>query len=306
MYQIVNFALSLNRLFFVEQPQKAINTIFAYAANREAEKIQLDDYNVMRQVVYFYRRGKDIMPQNLRYKIDSIEDFPVVEEEDFNGFQGDSFKPDEDIDCLLYYSQTDKIFLTACRDFIKFYTAFNGDKKLGIDYKRDYYTEFLQFYKNDLPKGKCVPTSLPHKLLLESQAKTDGRYFAFLAMYSAIRSIIGRKTISETTKGFIYARMFGAKDEKELNELIKKNKSLAKYAEDWNPVHHRRKFAGLLSELQTRGFILWHGDRLRRRIYLTLENDKTDFSRNIAQRIKSKKTKSDSIGDMIQKFLDDG
>lgn len=303
MYQIVNFALSLNRLFFAEQPQKAIITIFAYAANREAEKIQLDDYHVMRQVVYFYYHKKDIMPQNLRCKIDSFEDFPF--DEDNHGHNGVSFEPACEIDYLLGYTEKDTDFLTDCHDFIKFYTAFHGNTKFGLNYEGDYYTASLQYAK-DFQKEKCVPTSLPTDLLIESQTKTGERYFAFLAMYSAIRSIIGRKTIAETTKGFIYARMFGAKDEKELNELISKNKLPAKYAEDWNPVHHRRKFAGLLSELQTRGFILWHGDRLRRRIYLTLENDKTDFSRNVAQRIKSKKTKSDSIGDMIQKFLDDG
>lgn len=116
-------------------------------------------------------------------------------------------------------------------------------------------------------------------MLLEAQDRQDSKDVALLAMYSAIRSIVGKKQLATTTKAFIHARMFGARNVAELAEMCRKDKVLRQQAEAWRPDTHRKLFNNMLCKLRNRHLISYYGDSVRRCMYVssTLLDEK-DFA----------------------------
>ena len=302
-FEIVNFSLPLNRHLW-ERPNSAPSIILYFAVSKEAAKIEVRNEDVFRQVIMFYYRHSELLPIRIKQELDLMEDFPF--DEDFSGFDsyGSTFEPQEEIEFLIRYSTTHKDFFILCRDFYRFYLAFSGGAKFHLKYAIDEYGQaehYLPFWTTE----KCVPTSLPKKMLLELQYKSNERDFALMAMYSAIRSMVGKKAAASTNKAFIHVRMFGFKNCSEFEAHIKESKVLFQSAEAWNPTNHRRAFQGLLDELQERNLISWYGSRNRRCIYVSLETDSDTFAESVAKLIKSKKQK-DEIGAKIKELLNDG
>ena len=300
-FQIANYDLSLNRYFW-EQPGKAPSIILSYAIGKEACKIEIDDAKMFAQIVFLYYRHPDYLPNCIKFDMDNME---LPYDEDYCGFESDGadFNPEGEISYLCNYAKTHESFLIYSRNFFRFYVTFTAPTKFHFVYNSDKYSWFSEFKPYWDLSAKGIITSLPVQLALELQNKSCERDFALMAMYSSVRSIVGFKNVAATTKAFIHARMFGAKNANELDSLIANNNDLMQPADNWNPNKHRRKFDGLLEELRVRHLISFYGGW--RRLFVSLETDDETFARSIADFLQSKKKKN-NVGTMIDKYINDG
>ena len=312
-FKIVNFELSMNRLFFMK-PIEAVQAIFLYAvgeqAKRMATKRVVSDYAIMNHIVYayymYYRYEKEkYCPVQIVDEIEKIEGFPA--DGDHYGFEPCSgqFNAHNETECLLEYSVKHPSFLKDCREFYYFHLAFTGETKFNTRYDSDYFSDFKEGKKEELfPHEFQIPASLPKDFLFALQGASK-RELALAAMYSAIRSIIGNKAVTRTNREFILMRMLGARNKREHDELLTKFNVLAQAEHDYNPTHHEKKFTGMLDELQRRKLISWYGDKSRRCTWISLESDEENFSQAIADAIKKegKETRNSRLRTMIQEKL---
>lgn len=300
-FKIANYDLSLNRYLWT-RPEKAAQMILYYSVLKQSEKLKLNDKDAFRQIVMYYYRHMDFLPHQIRNEFEQMEDFPDNDYYGTTDANGKGFEPNEEIEYLTTYSTTHPDFLEECREWFKWYVAFSGDAKFGLNYDDSKY-RILGSFRKYYPTRKTVPTSLPVSILLQFEKAKTPHDFALLAMYSAVRSIVGRKPVADTTRAFIHARMFGAKDETELSVITKSDKHLKKNVEEWRPEKHRRKYKSLLDSLRRRNLINYYGDSKRRRIFISLEIDDKTFARDVAELIKSKKTSRPDVAELVNSFL---
>ena len=295
-FQIFNFDLSLIRYFWTA-PDKAAGIIIYHAVNREAEKISVSDTDALRQILYFYYRYTNRLPDIIAGTI-----YNEIGDGYEESFDGDCFQPSGEIQILLKYSLRDNDFLERCRRWFQFYVSFAGDTKFQLDFDRNWFGVACNTL-NTYPSEKTVPTSLTRSIILNFPNTPHG--IALVAMYAAIRSIIGRKKVAATTRAFIHARMFGAANEQKLEQITKKSKELKKHVDAWNPAKHRVNFKKLLDELQDKNLITWYGDPIRRRLFVSLETDAETFSQLVANLIKAKEQKDEKrekVASLIKKL----
>ena len=272
-FSVVNYSLSLNTYLWTRND--AVNIILYYAVEREAKKIKISEYDAFSEIVFFYARHPDSLPNTINEVLDNIEGFG---EAAGDTFAGEDYCPEFAIDLLTTYCAEHTEFSDLCKEWYRFFLAFSGGAKFNLIFDGDKYG-YLQEYRPLFPQSNGVPASLPKDLLLEWQDRHTPQDVALLAMYSAIRSIVGRKELATTTKAFIHARMLGAKNTQELAEMCRKDKTLRQQAEAWHPYHHRKLFDNMLQTLKRRHLLNVYGDRARRCLYISLTLlDNKDFA----------------------------
>lgn len=259
-YSVVNYALSLNKYLWTRRDAASI--ILFYAVEREAKKINVSDYDMWRQIAYFYARHRECLPHDILDELDDIEGVEGI-------FESGKFDEDLACDLMSVHLKDNADFADLCREWYRFYLAWSGEAKFGLIYNSDKFG-YLATLRPLFPEGNGVPCSLPLQMLLEAQGKSEAKDIAMLAMYSAIRSIVGRKEIATTTKAFIHARMYGAKNTQELSEMCCKNKALSRCAEEWEPTRHRKLFGNMLERLKRRHLLNVDGDKARRCLFVSV------------------------------------
>ena len=106
---------------------------------------------------------------------------------------------------------------------------------------------------------------------------------ALFAMYAGIRSIIGNKDFAETTGGMIKCRMFGAKNQAELELILSDRKVKSAYKQYTTDYHYKK----MLKELVVRGF-LQSEIGYNKRTYVSCKLDMKDLEDAIVEHIKQK------------------
>ena len=297
-FQVVNYALALNSYLWTMPDAPSI--ILYYAIGRESEKIVIRDDDAFKQVIYYFYNNSELLPDCITEEFGEMQDF--LDYSDY--YRGHDTKgnycPDEEVDFLSNYCENHPEFLANCRRWYRFYLCFSGEAKFNLQYNSDKFGQFLE-YKRYYPTQAVVPTSLPLAMLLEWQTRHTPREIALISMYSAIRSIIGRKKVAATTKAYIFARMFGAKNTEELRRLLKSDKTLKKIADNWDPSEHRKKFDNVLKLLRDRHLINCFG--YKRNTYVSLVVDKDEVAKAAAQTIRKQNKTNWSA--LINKYLDD-
>ena len=263
-FSVVNYSLSLNGYLWTRRDAASI--ILFYAVEREAKKIKVYDVDMLRQIAYFYARHRECLPAEILDEIDNIEGF---DEAAGDTFAGNEYCPESAIELLTTYCAEHTEFSDLCRSWYRFYIAWSGEAKFNLIFDGDKFGN-LSTLRPLFPDANGVPCSLPLQMLLEAQGKSEAKDIAMLAMYSAIRSIVGRKELATTTKAFIHARMFGAKNVQELSEMCRKDKTLNRCAEEWKPTRHRKLFDNMLEALRRRHLINVYGDKARRCLYVSV------------------------------------
>jgi hypothetical protein len=197
--------------------------------------------------------------------------------------EGGKFDADLARDIISLHFSDNTEFSDLCRSWYRFYLSWSGEAKFGLIYNGDKYG-YLSTLRPLFPDANGVPCSLPLQMLLEAQGNQEPKDIALLAMYAAIRSIVGRKELATTTKAFIHARMFGAKNVEELAHMCRNDKTLRRCTGEWEPSKHRKLFGNMLEVLRRRHLINVYGDKARRCLFVsvTLIEDK-DFAAAIVE-----------------------
>lgn len=272
-FSVVNYSLSLNSFLWTRTD--AVNIILFYAIDREAKKINVSEFDAFSEIVFFYAHRRDYLPTAIVEELDKIEGFSDAAGD---SFAGSEYCPESAIYLLSDHCSEHTEFSDLCKEWYRFFLAFTGNAKFDLEFNGDKYG-YLEAYRPLFPQSNGVPASLPLQMLLETQGKSEAKDIAMLAMYSAIRSIVGRKELATTTKAFIHARMFGARNVAELADLCRKNKALRQQAEAWRPDTHRKLFNNMLRQLRNKHLISYYGDSARRCMYVSITLlDAKDFA----------------------------
>lgn len=195
-------------------PDKGISDIFDYGIYKSASKLKTDDVSAYRQAVYCLYRGG--LTWSLQEKFDAmINNGSFSYDEDYSGFNGSEFYPEENIIELDEYCNSDN----AMKDeIIEFHKLRQAKDILGLTYDieamADTYHKYGEF-------EACPVVSVSIKMMLDYYSNPKDMYEkALFAMFLGIRSLIGNRDYACTTADMIKCRMFGAKDKKELKSML--------------------------------------------------------------------------------------
>ena len=198
---------------------EAMEDIISFAIVDYALKQDITAEDAARQALYSYYRGdgfKELYNIVDNYMIDDEIDF----DEDYNGFTGDSFNPEDGINDVLELFENDNHFydlavkncqLSKIDEFFGITGPSNGvrlQKYNPVKKQVDHHEQ--RFGKEPMP-------TIEKKLFFDFREKPDPILFS---AYIAIRSLQGQKNFVATTRNVILMRMMGAKSNKALEEHL--------------------------------------------------------------------------------------
>lgn len=255
-------------LFLISGLPGNLSSIFDYGILRFASTIVCADMSVAyKQVLYAYYRGG--LPRSLQHMIDElVENDRFLPDDDFNGFNGDTFDPETGLEEFAAAGVDDPAFADACLEFWQLRQAMDILKISSKDWDQLVRSARLiqaTVDKREKESGKDVSVMISLELIFSYYKEKKTAYeIDLLRGYLAIKSILGNKRITGTTKEFILTRMVGAR-KKDLLSSFLKDKGLKKIYDHYGKRYHMDK---LLAELLARGFIKGKL-AFQRRIYLS-------------------------------------
>lgn len=248
-FKYILFPLPLIQEIF-KKPKNGFSDIFDIGIYRVSQSLEINEYNALKQLIFCYYRGG--LTDSLQNKLNQLEEEEIFfRDDDYNGFNGHEFVPDEDIECIYEYCTEHQDFLNEIEEFhrlrqVKDVLEMSFDiAPICKTYKE--YNEAYDGFKNQ--PLVSIKTDMMFDYYVNH--KTDYEK-ALFAMYAGIRSIIGNKDFAETTGKMIKCRMFGAKNSEELVHILKDKKVMAAYKQYTTDYHYKK----MLKELVARGFLM--------------------------------------------------
>lgn len=241
--------------------EKALNLMIDYGIVSYALKLKYNIRDVAKQVCYYYYRKQEVLQASIRKQIDKAIDKDLFTlDEDYNGFAGKTFQPDDNISEVLKLFESDPGFKEDAILNYQIHLATAGDH-LGITiYSNDdtiqRYNEAMQLkQKFENRYGPDAMPMCPKNILFDFRDKQQD-LDVFRALIG-IRSLIGFRNYIATTRPVILMRMLGCKSKKALDMFLQENEAARelyqKYARSRRSLEYH--FNKLFSQLLSRGFI---------------------------------------------------
>lgn len=272
-YRYVQFPLCLLMETYKKDVESSLRLILRYGIMNYALKLKYDLPDVAKQVCYYYYRKQDVIQSSILKKISNAidEDF-FTPDEDYNGFAGDTFQPDDNISEILKLFESDPQFKADSILHYRLHLCTSVDH-LGIgiasnDSLIKSYNTALQI-KKEFEK-KFGPDAMPNckKSLLFKFIESPRDIDLFRA-YIGILSLIGQRTFISTSKPVIISRMIGCKS-KTVFEYYRDDKNLLPTIEKYGKRYHIDK---LLETLENRKFILYFSHQHESILYVSKYNE---------------------------------
>lgn len=279
-FEYILFPLPLIQEIF-KKPQNGFSDIFDVGIYRVSQTLQIDEYNALKQLIYCYYRGG--LTKSLQNELTRLEQEEVFHsDEDYNGFSSYEFVPDEEIESIYEYCKEHEELKNEIEEFhclrqVKTVLNITFDISCVIQTYQKYYTAYNGFHNQPL-------VSISQRMMFDFylNPKTDYEK-ALFAMYAGIRSIIGNKDFAETTGSMIKCRMFGAKNQTELELILNDRKVKSAYKQYTTDYHYKK----MLKELVVRGF-LQSEIGYNKRTYVSCKLDMKGLEDAIVEHIKQK------------------
>jgi hypothetical protein len=292
----IPFPLPMIRRFFTD-PKNVAADIIDYGIYRAAMGIRISaPESPYRQLTYeFIRQGLQMphgdsyrVPESISYKlIEMMNKEYYLETLDYGGFSSESdfteFDCSDDIVLLMYAAENDENFRNEVDEWYRLRQVQNV---VGVSFSVSEHQQIKETYQRIESgfKGEPqVPVSCKTSILQDRQdAPGTERERAKLCLYLGIRSLIGRAEIAVTTSKAIKSRMFGARNEEELQSVLKDKKLAGLYKQYCT----RYQYDNLLYELRAAGMVnkLSFG---RNTIVTCSLQDDDEFREAIAKRLNS-------------------
>lgn len=248
-YKYILFPLPLLREIF-KKPKNGFSDIFDVGLYRTSKVQSISKCNALKQLIYCYYRGG--LSDSLKKKLNLLKKKEIFyRDDDYNGFNGYEFVPDDDIENIYNYCKEYPEFQEEIEEF---YRLRQVKDMLSLEFdiasicKR--YKEYDKIY-NGFKSQPLVSIKTGMMFDYYQNDKTDYEK-ALFAMYAGIRSIIGDKNFAATTGCMIKCRMFGAKNQNEL-EIVLKDKTIMAAYKKYTTDHYYKK---MLKELVARNFLM--------------------------------------------------
>ncbi len=265
----IQFPLCLLQGTYQNQYQ-ALNIILDYGIVKYAKSFKYDLTEVARQLMYAYYRNRKMIQDHLYSMFCKyLDDGLLTTDEDYNGFAGASFYPDDSIEELLKIFGYDQEFKEGAifRYQIAQSASFLGIDLGNIDSTISNYNKGLAS-KNSFEKiygPDCCPGIKPLQLM---EFRDSGKDLYLLQAYIGIKSLIGQNNYVSTHKTVILSRMLGCKSNDSLNAFKKVNKNAKETYEKYSG---RKRMDNLLYKLIDRGFIMMLSKKHESRIYVSIK-----------------------------------
>jgi len=215
------------------------------------------DYNITevgRQLMYTYYRDKRMIQADLLLAMKGyIKKDKLTIDDDYNGFSGANFTPDNESELLSLF-ESDSIFRDAA--IIRYQISQAAEslniKIYDIDSVIQGHQKAVKIKESFEQKfgSDSWPSAKPGQIIAFRDAKTD---LDLLRAYIGIKSMIGQRTFISTNKPAILSRMIGCKS-KAAFEQFSNDKNLMPIVEKYSKRYHMDK---LLFTLAERGFIMF-------------------------------------------------
>lgn len=279
-FKYILFPLPLIQEIF-KKPKKGFSDIFDVGIYRVSQTLQIDEYNALKQLMYCYYRGG--LTKSLESQLYNLEQHEVFySDEDYNGFSSYEFIPDEEIESIYEYCEEHQELKNEIEEFYRLRQVKNVlEIKFDISSVAETYKSYHAAY-NGFHNQPLV--SISQKMMFDFYKNTKTDYEkALFAMYAGIRSIIGYKDFAETTGSMIKCRMFGAKNQTELELILSDRKVKSAYKQYTTDYHYKK----MLKELVVRGF-LQSEIGYNKRTYVSCKLDMKGLEDAIVEHIKQK------------------
>jgi len=217
-YKFIFFPISLMNGFF-DKKEETINRILDYGIFNLCLKINANLNDVATQLMYGYYRKRNDLSHELAEIMDKyVDEGKLLIDEDYEGFAGNEFQPDYELDTLIPLLEKDEKFRYLA---VEYTVSKHVMSRAGIG----------GFYENVLENGKKISeeinpkepsVSVDFKKLFEYRdtEKTEQQMIQ-LAAFIAVKSILGKKPYCRTTKAMILSRMFGyPKIQESINHVL--------------------------------------------------------------------------------------
>jgi hypothetical protein len=250
-----------------KDPQKGLNLICEFGIVNFAMKQSVNIEDVQRQLIYSYYRKKESLPRKLHSKLlQYVEEGKIETDEDYNGFNGKEFNPEQEIKGIAEIFEIDSEFketsiltwqIGKAAKFLKV--------RLGnIDNTIKVFNEgqaILNRYES-LFGPDAWPSVKPSMLF---DVRDSGKDLDLFRAFIGIKSMIGRRNFISSNKPAILSRMIGCKNKASFNE-ISKDKAICPTIEKYSKRYHMDNLLLLLVE---RKYIMYLASKPVSVIYLS-------------------------------------
>lgn len=114
-FKYILFPLPLIQEIF-KKPKNGFSDIFDIGIYRVSQSLEINEYNALKQLIFCYYRGG--LTDSLQNKLNQLEEEEIFfRDDDYNGFNGHEFVPDEDIECIYEYCKEHQDFLNEIEEF---------------------------------------------------------------------------------------------------------------------------------------------------------------------------------------------
>jgi hypothetical protein len=267
----------------LKDKEEGVNLIISYSIVNRAFKTNYAIKDVSRQLMYDYYRNPDSLKKSLKYGLNKyVKEGILTLDEDYNGFNGSSFDPKENMQELgAIYNQDnsfkqDAIFHYQLHCAAKLHNVKLGSAETTLS---RYYTAKEHIESHEATFGADPMPGIVTRFIFDVRDKKNYDEIIALCALTAIRSVIGPYNYAATHKSVIAMRMIGAKNKKAL-EAILNNPANKQAIELYGKYMKRYPMDKMLEKLQTRKFL--HSKiSVGRRIYVSAKLNMQELEKAI-------------------------
>ena len=248
-FKYIIFPLPIIQEIF-KKPKTGFSDIFDVGIYRVSQTLQINERSALKQLMYCYYRGG--LTESLQKKLYNLKKTEIFDsDEDYNSFRGYEFIPNTEIESIYEYCREHQELKDEIEEFhrlrqIKDVLGITFDISTIASTYKTYYTDYLGFKNQPL-------VSIKKEMMFDFYENPKTEYEkALFAMYAGIRSIIGNKNFAETTGNMIKCRMFGAKNQAELEFILNDKKVKSAYKQYTTDYHYKK----MLKDLVLQGFLM--------------------------------------------------
>lgn len=228
------------------------------------------DEDVIKHLTYCWYRQKDSLTASIIKKIEQGIDDDVLDD-DYGLFQSDGTlaetafldedavegcEPETCVDDFGLFCREHPIFYREVKDWHDVYIFY---KECNLSINGNVIAMTISVGKSLPDFGQNYPYALinPNFLIQYRNKNNTERARAEMAMLLAINSITGKQEWAGTTRGFIIARMFGAKKVEELEQALQGStaKETKQLKEAFETYTTRKRFESMRDKLIARGLV---------------------------------------------------
>lgn len=219
----IQFPISFLRNLTVK-PKQTIEQILYFGIYQFSTRVKYKPEALPKQFIYWTYRKQ--LPRHLSKMKANISWEYLGQDDDYNGFTGDTFNPcEEELEEVENALERDELLLLESIEFYRFQLALG---LLNLNASPIAFESGRELVKNQV-KGEPMP--MVNTSILMNYYKEDKDVFQLeqLAAYIGLKSILGKTPYCKTNKNHIRARMFGYSRFKDIPKNVKESTSFKKY-----------------------------------------------------------------------------